>query len=137
MKEYLTIKEFSKRVNTTPQSIYKKLNKKDNPLNNYVKVVNGKKMLSVKALKLYQNPEEEEKAEVEAGSQDINLKIIELLQKELEEKNKQIENLNKLLDQQQQLQLQVMTELKQAREEKILLESKVVQEENKKWWKIF
>ena len=52
---------------------------------------------------------------------------LNILQDELDRKNKQIESLQKLLDQQQNLQLQTQKML----EEKTLL---LTQKQNKKWW---
>lgn len=107
----LTIKEFAKRAGKSEQSIYKRLN---NRLNPYVQLVENQKMLNSKALfevygieveQPYQpklnnpfNPEQQDNAAL--------LSAIEALNKQLGEKDKQIEQLTKLLDQQQQLQLQ-------------------------------
>ena len=64
----------------------------------------------------------------------VNQAIIDLLRKELEHKNKQIDELSKrlmecqkLLDQEQQLRM--------VTEQKMLVENK--DESNKKWWKLW
>lgn len=135
MSKYVTIKEFCKQVNRSPQSVYKRLNKTDNPLNNFVKLVDGEKMISLEAVKLYKKPEKEEQSSA-AGQSEVNAKLVEMLEKELEKKNEQIAELTKLLDQQQQLNMKTIQELDVVREEKkLLLESKAEAEEKKPWWK--
>jgi predicted transcriptional regulator len=132
MAEYISIKEFSKMAKITPQSIYKRLKKEDNPLNNFVKLVDGNKLISTEALKLYQKPVPEsteapakEQQKQELQSNEVNEDLLETLRKQLEEKDKQIEKLEKLLDQEQQLHLKSMHELDVVREEKrALLEDK-------------
>lgn len=153
MAQYVTIKEFCKLAKISPQSVYKRLKRADNPLNNYVETVDNIKMISVDALKLYKKPEtetvKEEPQKESATENSVNKELIEILKKELESKDEQIANLTKLLDQQQQLNMKTMQELDVVREEKrLLLESKedtaeveevVVQEQpaKKPWWKIF
>ena len=49
-EEYISIREFSDRANVSVQSIYKRLNGVDNPLNRYVKLIDNQKMLNIQAL---------------------------------------------------------------------------------------
>ena len=146
MAEYVTIKEFCKLAQISPQSVYKKIKKPDNQLNNFIKLVDNKKMISLEALKLYQKEEskqEHNEPEPESATDNgVSKELIELLRKELEAKDEQIANLTKLLDQQQHLNLKTMQELDAVREEKqLLLESKTEDAEEgntkKPWWKIF
>lgn len=48
--EYISIKEFAKRAGVSVQSIYKRLNGLNNPLNQYIKLVENQKMLNISAL---------------------------------------------------------------------------------------
>lgn len=48
--QYVSIKEFAARAGVSPQAIYKRLSQVDNQLNDYVKSVNGKRMLNIQAL---------------------------------------------------------------------------------------
>lgn len=142
MAEYVTIKEFCKLAKITPQSVYKRLKKADNPLNNYIEQVDGNKMISLDALELYRKQEtgkeNSEPKQEKTAEKEVNEELIEMLRKELESKNEQIANLTKLLDQQQQLNLKTMQELDVVREEKkLLLEDKTGTEEKKPWWKFF
>ena len=129
MAQYVTIKEFCKLAKISPQSVYKRLKRVDNPLNNYVETVDNTKMISVEALKLYNKPEtetvKEEPQKESVKENSVNKELIEMLKKELESKDEQIANLTKLLDQQQHLNLKTMQELDAVRAEKqLLLESK-------------
>lgn len=48
--EYISIKAFAVRAGVSVQAIYKRLSQVDNQLNDYVKSVDGKRMLNVQAL---------------------------------------------------------------------------------------
>lgn len=52
MSNYITVSEFSKRAGITKQAVYLQLNNKLKP---YFKILNGKKMLDISALELYNN----------------------------------------------------------------------------------
>lgn len=94
--EYISVKEFAKRAGVSVQSLYKRLNGLNSPLNQYV--VDNQKMLNISALKEvygieveqpiqpnHSTPEQENETVI-----DILLKQSEVLQKELEMKNEQI-----------------------------------------------
>lgn len=49
--EYISIKEFSNKVSTSPQNIYQRI--KQGSLNQFVKSLNGKKYINIKALELF------------------------------------------------------------------------------------
>ena len=124
MNDYLSIKEFAKATGLSQQAIYTQLN---NKLKTYLKVVDNKKMLEKSALSLFVKEEK---------SNGVEQQLINMLQTELNEKNKQIAELQKLLDQAQRLhaaEKQRVLEL----EDKMATEQTQEQEqqEKKKWWK--
>ena len=89
-KNLLTIKEFAKLANKTQQTIYKQLN---NRLNQYIQLVDNKKMLEYRALKEVFNIGVEQPIQPELNNsfnpkKDVEIeflrKQIEQLQKELE-----------------------------------------------------
>lgn len=97
---YISIAEFSKRANISKQRVYQLLNKS---LKDFVKEVDGVKMLHIQALERYKS--KENKSRVEQGfEQDFNnplndslIKTIEVLQEQLSVKDRQIEELNNRL----------------------------------------
>ena len=97
---YISIAEFSKRANISKQRVYQLLNKS---LSDFVKEVDGVKMLHISALERYQS--KGNKSRVEQGfEQDLNnplndslIKTIEVLQEQLSVKDRQIEELNNRL----------------------------------------
>lgn len=108
MKEVLSIKEVSRIANVSCQSIYQQLDKKLKP---YLIIVDNKKKLKKSVLEeiygIKENQQTEQRIEQETDKILIkqNQQLIDMLQKELEEKNKQIADLQRLLNQQQQLSL--------------------------------
>jgi predicted DNA-binding protein YlxM (UPF0122 family) len=130
-ERYYSIFEFAKLVNVSVQSIYKRLKRDDNIIHKYVKIKNGKKVISGEAVEIYKKdayeyeditePEETEEPEEKENTYnqiiEIYQKQIELLTAEIEVKNRQIEelttqlkasseretNYQQLLNQQQQL----------------------------------
>ena len=165
--KYLSIQDFANLVNKSQQGIYKRLKNKEDKLNNYIKLEDGKKLISIEAAKdLYKinideidfdnfgsNREESKTAAADSQA------IIEILKNELEIKNKQIDDLNdrlsdltKTLDQQQQLALidkKRILELedKQKKYEEAAAEevkdpaavenNKAEDSKPKKWWKFW
>lgn len=125
-KEYISIKEFAAAVGISQQAIYKQLNNKLKP---YLKVVDSKKMLEKSAISLFNK---------EQKTNGVEQQLINMLQTELNEKNKQIAELQKLLDQAQRLhaaEKQRVLEL----EDKMATEQTQEQEQQtkKKWFKLF
>jgi predicted DNA-binding protein YlxM (UPF0122 family) len=130
-EKYYSILEFAELVNVSVQSIYKRLKRDDNIIHKYVKIKNGKKVISGEAVEIYKKdeyeyeditePEETEETEEKENTYnqiiEIYQKQIELLTAEIEVKNRQIEeltaqlkassdretNYQQLLNQQQQL----------------------------------
>lgn len=106
--EYLSVREFAARAGVSVQAIYKRLSNENDELNNWFNEVDGKKTISEEALKLFQADKSESKSEGDSTSfqpvdNQLTTKIIDMLQAELEAKNKQIDQLQQLLSQQQQL----------------------------------
>lgn len=120
--EFLTVREFAQKINKSSQAVYKQL---DNQLKPYWRKSNGKKVISIRALEIYDKPKNAKNDNQLPTELSTELsKIVELLTTQLTEKDKQIENLQKLLNQSQQLQAQS--------EQKIaLLEAKKTK---KHWW---
>ena len=109
--EYLSVRAFAVRAGVSAQAIYKRLTNEKDELTTFLKEVDGKKTISTAALKLFQAEEAAEtKNEGNSTScqpvdNQLSTKMIEILQSELEAKNKQIEHLQQLLSQEQQLRL--------------------------------
>lgn len=105
--QYITVKEFAERAGVSIQSVYKRLNQPDNNLVNYCKLIDNKKMLNIQALQDIYNIEVEKpvnqiQPEVVQPINQIDKpikpdnsteKLIELLEKQLEDKDRQIQRL--------------------------------------------
>ena len=117
-KEYLSIKEFAAAVGVSQQAIYKQLNNKLKP---YLKVVDSKKMLEKSALSLFSR--EDKKTEVEQ-------QLINMLQTELNKKNEQIAELQRLLDQAQKLHAMDKQRILELEDKAAEVQAK------KKWWQL-
>ena len=108
--EYLSIKDFAKRAGVSQQSLYKRLNKLNNQLNNYIKLVDNQKMIDIRALQEVYGVEVEQPIQpiIQPVEQPIqpnfdsilsqNQQMIDMLKEQLEAKDKQIENLQKQKD---------------------------------------
>ena len=151
--EYISIKEFAKRAGVSVQSIYKRLNGLNNPLNQYIKLVENQKMLNISALEeiygievvqpiqpnhsTYSTPQSDErdkKTETSSRTKAETVSaLVSVLEKELSAKNEQIAHLQKLLDQEQQLRMISEQKLLQIEEDKTVEEG----QKKKKWqfWK--
>lgn len=106
MSNYITIAEYARQQGVSVQAIYGQLKGKLKP---YLKVVDGKKMIDVSML----NADDEPDTIKPSFKSDCKDDLIELYERLLADKDKQIEQLNnhineltKLLNQQQQLQAQ-------------------------------
>ena len=105
MNNYITVAEFSKRANISKQRVYQLLNKS---LKEFVKEVDGKKVIDIKGLELFKDNENNSTLE-QAFEQDLNKTLIdtlnttiEVLQKQLEEKDNQICELTEIIKTQSQ-----------------------------------
>lgn len=137
-KDYLTIKEFAATVGVSQQAIYKQLN---NKLKTYLKIVDNKKMLEKSALKLFEAKENLNQVEQQLNNK-LNDKLIDMLQKELEEKgqqlkekDKQIAELNKALDQAQKLHAMDKQRILELEDKTAEPEEPIQEPTKKKWWK--
>lgn len=124
-KEYLSIKEFATAVGISQQAVYKQLN---NKLKEYLKVVDGKKMLNIKALELYKTNDDSTKNSTSCTTDEQQL--INWLKEEIKEKNKQIALLQAQIEKEQQL-LNQEQQLRMVEQQKYLeLQSKYEEQDN-------
>lgn len=96
--EFLTIKEFAAAAGITVQSIYKRLNNKEDELQAFYKEQGGKKYISAAALSVIYNKEEKQHEEAPTESKTTESQIIEILREQIEAQRKDIEEKNKLID---------------------------------------
>ena len=106
MKSYLTVTEFAKAAGISKQSVYQRLN---TSLKKYSRVEQGKKVIDSKALReIYGIGLEQDfqgnSQDFQGENQGLN-QMVNVLQEQLKEKDKQIERLQSLLDQQQKLNM--------------------------------
>ena len=93
-KELYTVAEFAKIAGVSKQAVYSRL---DKGLKQFVQKVDGQKMLKKEALQLYDKQEVEQINSSNLSTLDLLSKTIESLQRQLEEKDKQIERLTEAL----------------------------------------
>lgn len=111
-KKLLSVSEFAKLTGMSRQAVYKKI-KTDNQLSTCVNRVDNHILIDIEAfeqISVNQTDNQVDKNCQPVDNQvdskvDSQIELIEILKRELEEKNKQIEILQKLLDQEQQLHL--------------------------------
>ena len=132
-EQYLTILEFAKRVGVSKQAIYQQLNKKLKP---YLIVVDGAKKLDIKALdEVYGQSSVKDNSKED--EQELNKLLIDSLNRQLKEKDRQISELHRLLAT-SQMQLTESQHRVQQLEDKQALNQEVEQskdQERKSWWK--
>lgn len=153
-KEYLTIKEFSRIAEVTPQSVYQRL---DTTLKPYLNIVKGKKYLNIKALKELYNidikqdsqqfnqetkqdsKENKQGITVDEVTQQILQDYVNTLKLQLEEKDKQIQELLNKMDQEQKLHAMAQQKILELEEKKVDVEESPQKKEPKVsiWKKIF
>lgn len=139
-QEYLSIKDFAAAVGITKQAVYKQLNNKLKP---YLKEVDNKKMIEKSALLLFERKSDLNQDEQQLNNQ-LNEKLIDMLQKELEEKgqqlhekDKQIAELQKLLDQSQKLNAMDKQKILELEDKMAAVDQELQEQEEqnkKKWW---
>lgn len=150
--QYISVKEFAQRAGKSVQAIYKGLN---NRLNQYVKLVDNQKMLDIRALQEVYGIDVEQPIKPELSTDstedstndiviDTLLEQIEILRNELDVKNEQIKEKDKqisdtlrALDQAQQLQ--AMAESKVKLLEKVVepISEPEPEPKKKKWWRFW
>ena len=122
-KDYISVREFARRVNMSPQAIYKQL---DNKLLEYCETWAGKKVVSIKALELF-NGTGTKNSDKHFDNQVVNelskvvdelttvvnnlSKQVDFYKLQIEEKDKQIATLQTLLNQSQQLNAQAQNKI--------------------------
>lgn len=118
-KELYTVAEFAKIAGVSKQAVYSRL---DKGLKQFIQKVDGQKMLKKEALQLYDKQEVEQSNSSNLSTLDLLSKTIESLQRQLEEKDKQIERLTEalIIEQQHASQAQALHAgtIHQALEEK-------------------
>lgn len=87
--KYISVKEFSERAGISVQAVYKQLNKRLKP---YLTMVDGIRMLDIKGLEEVYGKSAEHKIE-----QKVDEKLLNQLIAQLEEKDRQINELHRLL----------------------------------------
>lgn len=148
-EQYITVSEFSKRANVTRQYVYQQLDKK---LKEFVKVVDNKKMINIKALELF-NQGEDCKVVEQQFSQQLNNQVdslnkqIESLLDQLKAKDEQIKDLSTMVKQEQALHLATQQKLllleqkqehqEQPKEEEDTQLDQPVESAKKQWWKFW
>lgn len=131
--EYMSVAEFADRAGCSKQAVYQQLNKKLKP---YVKVIDGKKTINSKALREVYGKEiqPENQSVVKEVDQELNKELIDLLKTQIEEKDRQIEDLHRLLER-EQVQVAIAQNKLQELEDKQRQETAEKQEEpEKKSW---
>lgn len=129
MDGYISIKEYADLTGVSVQSVYKRINKADNPIKPYVKRFNKKQYIHKSALDNLTTEEAPKEETKKAGAGNSSeTKMIDILDRQLRElreqltqkdeqlreKDTQISNLMELLNQQQKLtaiQVQKFAEL--------------------------
>lgn len=116
-QQYITVKEFAQRAGVSIQSVYQSLNKRLKP---YLKIVDNRKMLNMKALEeIYgiSDIKEVEQSVEQENKVDLNELInilkaqLEIKDKQIAEKDRQLAEMQKLVDQEQQLALKAQNRL--------------------------
>lgn len=130
-KEYLSIKEFAEAAGVSKQAVYQRLT---GTLKPYVSIKDGVKYLNIRALELYKGDDAVKKLKKNNQEESNSVQVdsmIELLKRELDQKNKQIDELHKLLEQSQ-------VNLSQAQYRLQLIEDQRNEEPEEKkepWWR--
>ena len=130
-KEYLTIKEFAEAAGVSKQAVYQRLT---GALKPYVSIRDGIKYVNIKALNLYKGDDAVKKLKKNNQEESNSVQVdsmVELLKRELDQKNKQIDELHKLLEQSQ-------VNLSQAQYRLQLIEDQRNEEPEEKkesWWR--
>lgn len=129
--EYLSIKEFADAAGVSKQAVYQRLT---GTLQPYVSIKDGVKYLNKRALELYKGDDAVKKLKKNNQEESNSVQVdsmVELLKRELDQKNKQIDELHKLLEQSQ-------VNLSQAQYRLQLIEdqrNEQPEEKKEPWWR--
>ena len=124
--KYISVSEFAKAAGVSKQAVYSRLKSQD--LTKFIKLENGKKLINTKALELFNKSSSQSSFnQFEQGLESTEREYIESLKKQIEELQRDKQELYRLLDQQQQLTAQANATIKllQATKE----EASVIQQE--------
>ena len=126
---YISIADFAKEAGVSKQAVYSRLKSQD--LNKFIKLENGKKLINTKALEFFNKSSSQASFhQVEQGLESTEREYIESLKKQIEELQRDKQELYRLLDQQQQLTAQANATIKQLQAPKE--EASIIQQERKK-----
>lgn len=124
--KYISVSEFAKAAGVSKQAVYSRLKSQD--LNKFIKLENGKKLISTNALKLFNKSSSQSNFnQVGQGIESTEREYIESLKKQIEELQKDKQELYRLLDQQQKLTAQANATIKQLQAPKE--EASIIQQE--------
>ena len=125
---YISIADFAKQAGVSKQAVYSRLKSQD--LNKFIKLENGKKLINTKALELFNKSSSQSSFnQVEQGLESTEREYIESLKKQIEELQRDKQELYRLLDQQQQLTAQANATIKQLQLQAPKEEASVIQQE--------
>ena len=109
---YISIADFAKQAGVSKQAVYSRIKSQD--LNKFIKLENGKKLINIKALELFNKSSGQSSFnQAEQGLESTEREYIESLKKQIEELQRDKQELYRLLDQQQQLTAQANATIKQ------------------------
>lgn len=126
---YISIADFAKEAGVSKQAVYSRLKSQD--LNKFIKLENGKKLINTKALELFNKSSGQSSFnnQVEQGLESTEREYIEALKKQIEELQRDKQELYRLLDQQQQLTAQANATIKQLQLQAPKEEASIIQQE--------
>lgn len=130
-KEYLTIKEFADAAGVSKQAVYQRLT---GTLKPYVSIKDGVKYLNIRALELYKGDDAVKKLKKNNQEESNSVQVdsmVELLKRELDQKNKQIDELHKLLEQSQVNLSQMQYRLQLIEDQR----NEEPEEKKESWWR--
>ena len=131
--KYISIADFAKQSGVTKQAVYSRQKSQD--LNKFIKLENGKKLINTKALELFNKSSSQSSFnQAEQGLESTEREYIESLKKQIEELQRDKQELYRLLDQQQQLTAQANATVKQLqapKEEASIIQQEQQQEQKK------
>ena len=126
--KYISIANLAKEAGVTNQAVYSRLKSQD--LNKFIKLENGKKLINTKALELFNKSSSQSSSnQVEQGLESTEREYIEFLKKQIEELQRDKQELYRLLDQQQQLTAQANATIKQLQLQAPKEEASIIQQE--------
>ena len=126
--KYISIADFAKEAGVSKQAVYSRLKSED--LNKFIKLENGKKLINTKALELFNKSSSQSSFnQFEQGLESTEREYIEFLKKQIEELQRDKQELYRLLDQQQQLTAQANATIKQLQLQAPKEEASVIQQE--------